>query len=570
MIKHRLSATIEAALRSARATGDLPIENIPTVSLEMTKSKAHGDWATNVALALAPSLRMAPHAVAKIIVQHIAVDDDLIANAQVAGPGFINLTLHPRWLAEMVLAIAKAGDFFGHSTEHAGKKVLVEFVSANPNGPITLGHGRNAAIGDVLASLFAAVGYSVHREHYVNDALNSTQMNNFGRSVIYRYKQVLGQTVPSEDEFEWLYRGDYVTDIARAIVARSGEKYANVDMNDPDTVVLFRDLAQEGMLAEQQSDLAAFGVSFDSYFNESSLHDDGSVARAIEDLQERGHTYLKDGALWFRTTEYGDDKDRVLLRENGTPTYIAGDLAYHKNKFDRGFDRCVDVWGADHAGYIARTKAAVTALGYDAQKLDIVLYQLVKILKNGEFVTSSKRKGDVLCLKADLIDEIGKDAARFYFLVRSPNTDIDIDIDLAKKTDKENPVYYVQYAHARITQTLEKAKELGDDLTGLALRADLSLLTLEAESDLVKKLSEYPEEVRISAQEYAPHRLVQYARDLAAAFHSYYDAGNRNAGLRVVCEDAATRQARLALIDTTRIVLKNVLSLLGISAPERM
>ena len=570
MIKNRLSATIEAALRSARANGDLPIETIPPVSLEMTKSKAHGDWATNVALALAPSLRMTPHAVAKIIVQHIAVNDDLIAGAQVAGPGFINLTLHPRWLAEMLQTIENAGDTFGHSTEHSGKKVLVEFVSANPNGPITLGHGRNAAIGDVLASLFAAVGFTVQREHYVNDALNSTQMNNFGRSVIYRYKQVLGQTVPPEEEFEWLYRGDYVTDIARAIVARSGDKYADVDMNDPETVVLFRDLAQEGMLAEQQSDLAAFGVQFDSYFNESTLHDDGSVARAIEELQERGHTYLKDGALWFRTTEYGDDKDRVLLRENGTPTYIAGDLAYHKNKFDRGFDRCVDVWGADHAGYIARTKAAVSALGYDAQKLDIVLYQLVKILKNGEFVTSSKRKGDVLCLKADLIDEIGKDAARFYFLVRSPNTDIDIDIDLAKKTDKENPVYYVQYAHARIIQTLDKARDLGDDLTGLTARADLSLLTLDGESDLVKKLSEYPDEVRISAHEYAPHRLVQYARDLAATFHSYYDAGNRNAGLRVVCEDARTREARLALINTTRIVLKNVLSLLGISAPERM
>jgi arginyl-tRNA synthetase len=536
----------------------------------MTKNKAHGDWATNVALVLAPTLRMAPHAVAKIIVQHIAVDDPLIASAQVAGPGFINLTLHPRWLAEMVQAIDRAGENFGTSSDNAGSKVLVEFVSANPNGPITLGHGRNAAIGDVLASLFAAVGFTVHREHYVNDALNSTQMNNFGKSVIYRYKQVLGQNVPPEDEYEWLYRGDYVTDIARNILARSGDIYANVDMNDPDTVVLFRNLAQEGMLAEQESDLAAFGVKFDSYFNESTLHDDGSVANAIEELKKSGHSYVKDGALWFRTTDFGDDKDRVLLRENGTPTYIAGDLAYHKNKFDRGYDRCVDVWGADHAGYIARTKAAVSALGYDASKLDIVLYQLVKILKNGEFVTSSKRKGDVLCLKADLIDEIGKDAARFYFLVRSPNTDIDIDIDLAKKTDKENPVYYVQYAHARICQTLDKAKEIGDDLTDIASRADLSLLTLESESDLVKKLSEYPEEVRISAQEYAPHRLVQYARDLASTFHSYYDSGNRNAGLRVVCEDAPTREARLALVNVTRIVLKNVLALLGISAPERM
>lgn len=570
MIKDRLSATIEAALQSAKANGDLPLEAIPAVTLDLTKNRAHGDWATNIALILAPSLRMSPQTVAELIVRHISTSDGLIANAQIAGPGFINLTLHPRWLSEILVAVEEAGVAFGRSSEHSGKRILVEFVSANPNGPITLGHGRNAAIGDVLSSLFDAVGYSVQREHYVNDALNSTQMNNFGRSVFYRYLQALGQTVLDESELDWLYRGDYVTDIAKSIVLKHGHKYASGKMEDPRTVVTFRELAQDGMLAEQQSDLASFGVFFDSYFIESSLHDDGRVERAIEELQERGHTYLKDGALWFRTTDFGDDKDRVLLRENGTPTYIAGDLAYHKDKFDRGFDCAVDVWGADHAGYVSRTKAAISALGYDPSRLSIVLYQLVKILKNGEFVKSSKRKGDVLYLKADLIDEIGKDAARFYFLVRSPNTDIDIDIDLAKKTEKENPVYYVQYAHARIVQTLDKAAELGDDLTGLAVRADLTLLSMDAETDIAKKLSEFPEEIQISAQEYAPHRLVQYARDLSALFHTYYDSGNRNAARRVVCDDVQTRLARLALVNATRIVLKNALVLLGISAPDRM
>ena len=324
------------------------------------------------------------------------------------------------------------------------------------------------------------------------------------------------------------------------------------------------------MIAQQKADLEAFGVTFDTWFSEATLHADGRVARAIEQVTERGYTYEKDGALWFKSTAFGDDKDRVLVRSDGTPTYMTGDLAYSKDKLDRGFDRIINVWGADHAGYVARTKASLAALGYDPARLDVLLYQLVSIVKNGEVVMASKRKGNILELKADLIDEIGKDAARFFFLMRSPYSALEIDVDLARKTEKDNPVYYVQYAHARIVQAIDKAREeKGVSVPGLG-EADLSLLTEDAETDLIKKLSELPNEVVLAAAESAPQRIVQYARDLAAVFHSFYDSGNRTPALRVVCDDAETMKARLVLVHATQTVLRNVLGLLGLSAPERM
>ena len=567
MIKEQLAEIIHQALEAAKADGELALETVPDVTLEMPKQKAHGDWATGVALGLARTLGMPPRDVAARIVSHLPIGDDaLIAGAEIAGPGFINLRLRPDWLGDILKRVEAQGAKYGHS-DAGGKKIVVEFVSTNPNGPITVAGGRNAAIGDTLCSLLTAAGNEVSREYYINDALNSVQMNNFGRSVFTRYRQLLGH---GDEMSEEMYGGDYVVDVAREVLALHGEEFVNADINDPQTTRTFRDLSEKGMIAQQKADLAAFGVTFDTWFSEATLHADGRVARAIESIKERGYTYEKDGALWFKSTEFGDDKDRVLVRSDGTPTYMTGDLAYSKDKLDRGFDRAINVWGADHAGYVARTKASLAALGYDPARLDVLLYQLVSIVKGGEVVMSSKRKGNILELKADLIDEIGKDAARFFFLMRSPYSALEIDVDLARKTEKDNPVYYVQYAHARIVQAIDKARAEKGVSVPTAAEADLSLLTEDAETDLIKKLSELPNEVVLAAGEYAPQRIVQYARDLSAVFHSFYDAGNRTPALRVVCDDPETMKARLVLVHATQTVLRNVLALLGLSAPERM
>ena len=568
MIKEQLAEVILEALEIAKSNGTLALETLPEVTLEMPKSKAHGDWATGVALGLARTLGMPPRDVAATIVSLLPIGgNSLIAKADIAGPGFINLTLRSDWLADILRRIEAQGAAFGQSHSGEGLSVVVEFVSTNPNGPITVAGGRNAAIGDTMASLLTATGFKVSREYYINDALNSVQMNNFGKSVFFRYRELLGHIGQEWDE---MYRGEYVADVAREVLEKDGNAYENADIDDPETTHIFRELSEAGMIAQQKTDLEAFGVVFDTWFSESTLHSDGRVKAAIDEVTSRGFTYEKDGALWLKATEFGDDKDRVLMRADGTPTYIAGDLAYHKDKFDRGFDRAINVWGADHAGYISRTKAGIAALGYDPNRLYVLLYQLVNIVKDGEVVMSSKRKGNILELKADLIEEIGKDAARFFFLMRSPHSTLDIDINLAKKTEKDNPVYYVQYAYARIAQAIQKARDEKNVAVPLAADADLSLLTEETEATLIKKLSELPDEIALSAAEYAPQRLVQYARDLAAVFHSFYDAGNRSPALRVVCDDPETLKARLVLVSATQTVLRNTLTLLGLSAPERM
>jgi arginyl-tRNA synthetase len=574
MIKTQLAAVIAAALESARSRGELALDEIPPITLEVPKNRAHGDWATNVAMTIARSLGQPPIEIANKIIGFLPVGDAFIASAEVAGPGFINVTLNSSWVETVVRSVLSQGERFGRSEEGAGRKVLVEFVSTNPNGPITVAGGRNAALGDAVASLLDATGWSVTREYYINDALNSVQMVNFGKSVFHRYKQLLGHPngiiEAGAEEPDWLYHGDYVTDIARNIIETAGRRFEDADADDPQTIQAFRDMAQDGMIAEQKSDLAAFGVAFDSWFSEADLHSDGRVRAAIDLLSESGFTYEKDGALWLRSTDFGDDKDRVLVRASGTPTYIAGDVAYHKDKFDRGYELAIDVWGADHAGYVARTKAAVAELGYDPNRLEIILYQLVRIMKDGEFVKSSKRRGDVLELKSDLIDEIGKDAARFFYLTRSANTELDIDVDLAKRTERDNPVYYVQYAFARISQAIEKAQEADSSATAGLEKADLSMLTQESEVELVRKLAEYPYEVSSAARDRAPQRITQYLRDLAADFHAFYDSGNRAPELRINCVDANVRKARLALATATSTVLRNALALLGVSAPDRM
>ena len=571
MIKDQLAAILTAALEDAKKNGDLPVETLPVVTLEMPKSREHGDWATSIALSLAAAAKMKPRDVAQKIVAHLPLGDGSpIARAEIAGPGFINLTLRPDWLADILTRVEAEGEAYGNADLGHGQRILVEFVSTNPNGPITVAGGRNAAIGDVLCSVLSAVGYDVSREYYVNDALNSAQMNNFGRSVFVRYRERLGHPLPwlPGPAPNWFYGGEYISDVARNIEGMHGIAFEDADLDDPQTVSQFREMSESGMIAQQKADLEAFGVVFDRWFHESTLHGDGRVGQAIEELTTRGFTYEKDGALWLRATDFGDDKDRVLRRADGTPTYIAGDAAYHKDKLERA-DKALNIWGADHAGYVSRTKAAVAALGYDPARVDVLLYQLVHIMKDGEQVKSSKRKGNIEEL-GDLVAEIGRDAARFFYLTRSPNTDVVIDVDLAKKTEKDNPVYYVQYAHARITQALERAREEKGVMVPAAAQTDLSVLTEDTETDLIKKLSDFPDEVQLAAQDYAPQRLTQYARDLAAVFHTFYDAGNRNPALRVVCEDEAALRARLVLVNATRIVLRRVLTLLGLSAPDRM
>ena len=431
MVKEQLTDIIIAALQAARESGELAgLSEIPTPALEAPKSREHGDYATNVAMVLAKPLGKPPRLVAEAVVKYLP-QQDLIKSTEIAGPGFINFKLNHDWLQDLLRRIEREGDDYGKETAAEPLKIQVEFVSANPNGPITVAHGRGGAIGDVLASLLSAVGNDVQREFYVNDALNSTQMNNFGRSVHFRYMQLLGHDMGSDD-LDWLYRGDYVTDIARKAIAQAGSSLAELDISQPSTVQKFRELAQDGMQQEQIDDLAAFGVRFDQWFSEATLHDSGAVARDIQQLTDQGFTYKLDGALWLKSTLFGDDKDRVLLRADGSPTYIAGDVAYHKAKLER-FDKVIDVWGADHGGYIARTKAAVAACGFDPERVYVLLFQLVRIMKNGELVRSSKRRGNVLELRADLIDEIGKDAARFFFLSRSSDTSLDIDMDLARE-----------------------------------------------------------------------------------------------------------------------------------------
>lgn len=569
MIKKQLIDTIKSAIGNAVDKGDLRIDNLPEISVELSKNPHHGDWTTNAAMLIGSTINRPAREVADIIVKNMPHDDGLITKTNVAGQGFINISLKHDWLYNVLRAIISNDENYGKSDIGNGKKIIIEYVSTNPNGPITVAGGRNAAIGDAIASLLECIGYKVTREYYINDALNSVQMNNFGKSVFLKYLQLSGKDISAivgDEEPDWLYHGDYITEIAKDIVNNHNDKFINDDIDNPDTIQSFRQMAQEGMIASQKADLEAFGARFDSWFSEAALYKSGAVDKAIEILKNNGYAYEKDGALWMKSTTFGDDKDRVLVRANGTTTYIAGDMAYHKDKLDRGFDLAIDVWGADHAGYIARTKAAIAELGYDMDRLEVILYQLVRIMKDGDFVKSSKRRGNVLELKSDLIDEIGKDAARFFYLTRSPNSELDIDIDLAKKKERENPVYYVQYAHARIVQALEKSDLADIDINN----TQLDLLTQTAEIGLIKKLSEYPDEIIAATEGRAPQRITQYLRELAACFHAFYDAGNKDNDMRIANVNKDLAKARAVLVEATRIVLSNGLKLLGISAPKQM
>jgi arginyl-tRNA synthetase len=546
------------------------------ITLERPKQSEHGDFSCNLAMQLAKTLRQKPRDIAQKLVAALPASP-LVAKTEIAGAGFINFFLAPAATQSVIKQILTLGARYGESSVGAGRKVQIEFVSANPTGPLHVGHGRGAAYGACLADVLAATGHVVTREFYINDA--GRQMDILALSVWLRYLEAHGATVafPADG-----YRGDYVRDIATSLNTAHGARFARdfptaapAEGEDADAALdaliararetlgddwkAVHGHALEAMLADQRDDLGSFGVRYERWFSEQSLYDSGEVARAVDRLQANGHLYEKDGALWFRSTAFGDEKDRVVRRENGLYTYFASDIAYHLNKIERGYDQLIDVWGADHHGYIPRVKGALAALGADADKLTVTLVQFAVLYRGGEKVAMGKRSGDFVTLR-ELREEVGEDATRFFYVLRKSDQHLDFDLDLAKSRTNENPVYYIQYAHARVCSVFAQC---GADVPNL-VDADLTPLTAQAELALLQKLAEYPEIVEVAAREYAPHLIAFYLKDLAAIFHSYYNA------TRLLVDETAIRDARLALAGAARQVLANGLALLGVGAPEKM
>lgn len=549
-IKDTLTAAIKEAAQSAIADGIFPSGALPDVALEVPPQKEFGDFATNFAMQSARVFHKNPRQIAEELVSRIK--GDWLEKVEVAGPGFLNFYLRGNVIYNSLKKILKQGESFGNLPKKDAAKIQVEYVSANPTGPLHVGHGRGAAAGSALVNLLRAAGYTVESEYYINDAGN--QMNNLARSVNARYLELLGQTVDFPEDG---YHGQDIIDTAQRIIDKNGDKYLN--MTEDERLKIFKDLAYVEKLAALKEDLAAFNVTFDNWFSERTLHPE-AVQAAVKILKDNGNIYEKDGALWLKSTAYGDDKDRVVIRENGVPTYLAADIAYHHNKYERGFGRLINIWGADHHGYVCRVKAAMQALGHDASKLTVLLLQMVALFRGGELVKMSKRTGKSVTLN-ELMEEVGTDAARYFFLMRSLDSQLDFDLDLATKKSNDNPVYYIQYAHARIMSIFRQAEENGLKLTE---NVNLELLTDESEIELIKRIEEYPEEIERAARDYAPHRIANYAYSLAGLFHSFY---NR---CRIMGVDKDLAEARLVLLSVTAHVIRHALGILGVSAPEHM
>lgn len=586
-MKHTLENLLRQALSSLQASGTIPSDLEVDIRIDRSKDAKHGDFASNLAMVLAKPCRQAPRQLAEKLIEALPSDPSVI-KVEIAGAGFINFFMNESAVNEIIHQIHQQGERFGLSQVGHGQKVLLEYVSANPTGPLHVGHGRSAAFGATLANLLTAAGYDVTREYYVNDA--GRQMNILAASVWLRYLGLAGESIvfPANG-----YRGDYVHEIARELFNEKGEQYKvswsdvmkDLPADEPeggdkeiyiDALIArakhllgeeaFNDVHQHGLnhvLNDIKDDLAEFGVEYDNWFSEKSLSDDGSLKKGIQALKDAGHTYEKEGALWFKATDFGDEKDRVLVRANGHTTYFASDVAYHWNKYDRGFDRVVDIFGADHHGYVTRVKAAVNALGHDENALDVLLVQFAILYRGGERVQMSTRSGSFVTLR-ELRDEVGSDAARFFYVVRKPEQHMDFDLDVAKTQSSDNPVYYIQYAHARICSVLRQLKERGlswDEDKGLA---NIQLLTETYETALLSQLSHYPEVIEAAAASCQPHQLAYYLRELANGLHSYYNA------VTLLCEQDDLRCARLALLKAVRQVISNGLAILGVSAPEIM
>lgn len=555
-LRQQLIEAIHYALDQCRERGELTLENVPEFVLETPREKTHGDYATNIAMLLTRQARKAPRQIAECLLPHLEEKlGQTVTAIEIAGPGFINFRLNPVWLEQVVPLVLGKGEDYGRTSVGGGKKVQVEFVSANPTGLLHMGNARGAALGDTIAALLDFSGHEVTREFYINDAGN--QIENFGKSLEARYLQLLGQEVEFPEEG---YHGQDIIETMQKLIEQEGDRWLQADPTE--RRVHFIQFGLKEKLSAIKGVLERFGVRYDVWFSEQSLHDAGAVMGVIEELRQKGYIYEEDGALWFKATAFGDDKDEVVVRKNGVPTYFAADIAYHKNKFDRGFERVINIWGADHHGHVARMKGAMAALGYDPDRLDVVIMQLVRLFKGGEIVRMSKRSGEFVTLE-DLIEEVGVDAARYFFIMRSADSHLDFDLDLAKAQSSENPVYYVQYAHARICSILRQIEEKGLVMPAVA-DGDFSCLQQPEEQELLKKLAELPDEIAFAAVNLEPHRIARYAHELAAAFHSFYNH------CRVIGEEEGLFRARVLLVQATKVALANTLRLLGVTAPERM
>ena len=552
-IKQILATAIKAAAQKAIDEGSVKGGELPEVLLEVPPQKEFGDFATNFAMQSARALKCNPRMIAQAVVDNL--DCAYVEKMEIAGPGFINFYLKQDWMYDMLAGIIAEGENYGNLVSDCKEKIQLEYVSANPTGPLHVGHGRGAAVGSALANLMKAAGMNVSREYYINDAGN--QINNLAASVNARYLEKLGQTVEFPENG---YHGYDIIETAERIVRIYGDKFLN--MSEEERLQEFRTIALKEKLAALKEDLEAFNVTYDEWFSEQTLHDAKAIHSACDLLTERGYLYEQDGALWLKATEYGDDKDRVVIRDNGVPTYFAADIAYHQDKYARGFDRVINLWGADHHGYIARMKAAVGALGYHPDHLEVLILQMVSLYRNGELVKMSKRTGQSVTLN-ELIEEVGTDAARFFFVMRSIDSQLDFDLTLATEKSNENPVYYIQYAHARICSIMRQLEEAGIVVMPAA-EAKLNTMTEASELELIKKLGEYPEMLAGAAKERAVHRVAHYVHDLAGLFHSFYNQ------CRILGVDSDLQQARIALVKTVGHVIRHALSILGVSAPERM
>lgn len=571
--EQQLREAISAAVAAAIEKGDLPQGDLPAFVIEVPGDRTHGDLATNVAMVSAKTFRSAPRKIAETVVAHLDLEGTYFENVEIAGPGFLNFFLSPAYYGDIVAEAIEKGADFGRSGYGNGKKVMVEYVSANPTGPMHMGNARGGALGDCLASVLDAAGYDVWREFYINDAGN--QIEKFGLSLDIRYQQkMLGEDAVELPEDA--YHGDDIKEHAANFAALHGDKYLSVDTEERRKALI--DYALPLNIEKMKADMAKYRIIYDRWFTESTLHNNGELKEVIDILTEKGLTYEKDGALWYKAGEYGEKyqpkkhlnrdgeeegiKDEVLVRANGNPTYFAADIAYHRNKFLRGYDTLIDVWGADHHGHVARMKGAMDAVGMDGNNLNVVLMQLVRLVRDGEIVRMSKRSGKAIQL-SDLLDEVPVDAARFFFNQREANTQMEFDLGLAIEQSSSNPVYYVQYAHARIHSIFRKMKESGVEITPVT--ADqLALLTAPEERELIRHLSSLEKTVVECAKNYDPSGITRYALELATLFHKFYNA------CHVSGVDADLMMARLALCDAVRIGLHNTLTMMKLSAPESM
>ncbi len=555
-VENKLNEAIDLAVEKATQSGDLPEAEMPKFIIEKPADKKNGDFSSNIAMAGARAYHQAPRMIAEAIVKNFSLDGGYIDRCEIAGPGFINFYLSDKYYSDVLKDIVSSGDNYGRSDYGEGKKMLVEFVSANPTGPMHIGNARGGAIGDCLASVLDAAGYDVQREFYINDAGN--QIEKFATSLEVRYLQECGKDVELPED---AYHGEDITVHARNFFNEVGDKYAECDSQERrDALVAY---ALPKNIAGLEADLGKYRIKYDKWFRESTLHNDGSVQKIIEALKEKGVTYEQDGALWFKASEFGNDKDIVLIRANGIPTYIVPDIAYHYNKLvTRGYDKAIDVLGADHHGYIPRMKAALTALGLDADRLDIVIMQMVRLVRNGETIKLSKRSGKAITLNT-LLEEVPIDAARFFFNLREPNSHFDFDLELAAKQSSENPVYYVQYAHARICSIIKKAADEGIGVTTPSEEA-LNRLNSSEERDLISHLASLTDEIIGAAKSYDPARITHYVIELATLFHKFYNAH------RVVSDDKELTEARLFLCTAVKNTIKNILVMLKVDVPESM